>query len=178
MCYSSSSQPDLHRKDTNGCGNRRPSAPLPAVKEAKHCELGPFCRRLVVAAQQLHAQSDALVPLPGENAHVPGVERGLDDVLLVGVVVDVALEKLQRNKIIVWVRTWTQHQSLQEDGGRPKNQNAKRDVCFLQQWPIRRRSFPSLKWLQPGSLSAAPPTHSGIQTTAPGSTIILWCHRL
>lgn len=51
---------------------------------------------LIVAAQQLHAQSDALVPLPGHHADVPGVERRLEEVLLVGVVVHVALEELQK----------------------------------------------------------------------------------
>lgn len=50
----------------------------------------------VVAAQQLHAQGDPLVPLPGEHSHVSGVERGLKHVLLMAVVVNVALEKLQR----------------------------------------------------------------------------------
>lgn len=53
---------------------------------------------LVIAAQQLHAQSDALVPLPGDDSDVPGVERRLEQILLVGVVVDVTLEKLQRNE--------------------------------------------------------------------------------
>lgn len=33
---------------------------------------------LIIAAQQLHAQSDALVPLPGDDADVPGVERRLE----------------------------------------------------------------------------------------------------
>lgn len=51
---------------------------------------------LVVTAQQLHPQSDALVPFPGQDAHVLGVKRRLEDVLFVAVVVHVALEKLQR----------------------------------------------------------------------------------
>lgn len=68
------------------------------MKETKHCEHSQSCLRLVVATEQLHAQSDALVPLPGEHAHVPGVERGLKDILLVRVVVDVALEKLQKKE--------------------------------------------------------------------------------
>lgn len=72
-----------------------------AVTERKHCGRGQSCPGLVVAAQQLHAQGDALVPLPGEHAHVPGVEGRLKDVLLVGVVVHVALEKLQRSHMIV-----------------------------------------------------------------------------
>lgn len=49
----------------------------------------------VVAAQQLHAQGDPLVPLPGDHSHISGVERGLKQILLVAVVVNVALEKLQ-----------------------------------------------------------------------------------
>lgn len=49
----------------------------------------------VVAAQQLHAQGDPLVPLPGDHSHISGVERGLKHILLVAVVVNVALEKLQ-----------------------------------------------------------------------------------
>lgn len=56
---------------------------------------------LVIAAQQLHAQSDALVPLPGDDSDVPGVERRLEQILLVGVVVDVTWEKLQRDECTV-----------------------------------------------------------------------------
>lgn len=52
----------------------------------------------VVAAQQLHAKGDPLVPLPGDHSHVSGIERGLKQILLMAVVVHVALEKLQ-NKV-------------------------------------------------------------------------------
>lgn len=52
----------------------------------------------VFTAQQLHTQGDPLVPLPGNHAHVPGVERGLKQILLMAGVVKVALEKLQ-NKV-------------------------------------------------------------------------------
>lgn len=52
---------------------------------------------LVIAAQQLHAEGDALVPLPGDDSDISGVERGLKQILLMGVVVSVALEKLQIN---------------------------------------------------------------------------------
>lgn len=59
----------------------------------------------VVAAQQFHAQSDALMPLPGDDSDVPGEERGLEDILLVAVVVDVALEELQKKMFEVAIRT-------------------------------------------------------------------------
>lgn len=49
----------------------------------------------VIAAQQLHAQGDPLVPLPGDHSYISGVERGLKQILLMAVVVKVALEKLQ-----------------------------------------------------------------------------------
>lgn len=49
---------------------------------------------LLVTAQQLHAQGDALVPGPGDDPYKAGEERRLKDVLLVGVVVDVASEHL------------------------------------------------------------------------------------
>lgn len=52
---------------------------------------------LEVTAQQLHAQGDALVPLPGHNAQVAGVEWRLKQVLLMHVVVNVALENLSGN---------------------------------------------------------------------------------
>ncbi len=52
---------------------------------------------LVITAQQLHAQSDALVPLPGDDSDVSSIERRLKQILLMGVVVDVSLEKLQTN---------------------------------------------------------------------------------
>lgn len=51
---------------------------------------------LLVAAQKLHSQGDALVPLPRQDADVSAVERGLKDVLFVNVVVAVALEDLDR----------------------------------------------------------------------------------
>jgi len=50
---------------------------------------------LLVTAQQLHPQRDALVPLPRQDADVAAVERRLQEVLLVDVVVDVAREDLQ-----------------------------------------------------------------------------------
>lgn len=53
---------------------------------------------LIVAAEQLHAQSDALVPLPGDDPDVASVERRLKHILLVGVVVDVSLKKLKEKK--------------------------------------------------------------------------------
>lgn len=42
------------------------------------------------------------MPLPGDDSDISGVERRLKEVLLMGVVVNVALEKLQIN---VWVKT-------------------------------------------------------------------------
>lgn len=52
---------------------------------------------LVVTAEQFHAEGDALVPLPGHDTYVAGVERRVKQVLLVSVVVNVALENLQVN---------------------------------------------------------------------------------
>lgn len=53
---------------------------------------------LLVTAQQLHPKGDALVPLPGQDADVAAVERRLEDVLLVNVVVAVASKDLGRQK--------------------------------------------------------------------------------
>lgn len=47
------------------------------------------------AAQQLGPQGDAAVPRPGQDAHVPRVDRRVDDVLAVSVVVEIPLENLQ-----------------------------------------------------------------------------------
>lgn len=55
---------------------------------------------LVIAAQQLHAQCDALMPLPRHDSNKSGVERRLKQILLMGVVVNVPLEKL-RIKVVV-----------------------------------------------------------------------------
>jgi len=51
---------------------------------------------LVVAAQQLHAHRYALLPLPGQQADVAGGKRRLEEILLVGGVIHVALKQLQR----------------------------------------------------------------------------------
>ena len=60
-------------------------------------------RPLLVTAQQLYADGDALVPLPGQEAHEAGVKWRVEHVLLVRVVVDVALEYLwQQNKMNQW----------------------------------------------------------------------------
>ena len=53
---------------------------------------------LLFTAQELHPQGDALVPVPRQDADVSGVERGLEDVLFVNVVVAVAWEDLDREK--------------------------------------------------------------------------------
>lgn len=50
---------------------------------------------LLIAAQQLHAQGDAVVPGHGQDADIAGVEGHVKHVLLVGVVVTVALEDLE-----------------------------------------------------------------------------------
>lgn len=49
---------------------------------------------LSCTAQQLGPQGDAAVPRPGQDAHVPRVDRWIDDVLAVRVVVEVPLEHL------------------------------------------------------------------------------------
>lgn len=81
---------------------------------------------LVIAAQQLHAQSDALVPLPGDDSDVPGVERRLEQILLVGVVVDVTLEKLQRNERTV------QHVLFNEKKPRVRRKEGENNLNFHQ----------------------------------------------
>lgn len=53
---------------------------------------------LLVTAQELHSQGDALVPLPRQNADISGVKRRLKDVLFVDVVVAVAWEDLDREQ--------------------------------------------------------------------------------
>lgn len=53
---------------------------------------------LLVAAEELDSQSDAFVPLPRQDAHVSAVQRRLEDVLLVNVVVAVPREDLAREE--------------------------------------------------------------------------------
>lgn len=53
---------------------------------------------LLVTAQKLDPQSDAFVPLPRQDADVAAVQRGLEDVLLVDVVVAVPGEDLDREE--------------------------------------------------------------------------------
>lgn len=53
---------------------------------------------LLVTAQKLHSQGDALVPLPRQDADISAVEGGLKDVLFVNVVVAVAWEDLDRER--------------------------------------------------------------------------------
>lgn len=53
---------------------------------------------LLITAQELHPKGDALVPLPRQEADVSAVERRLEDVLLVDVVVAVAREDLERRR--------------------------------------------------------------------------------
>lgn len=47
------------------------------------------------AAQQLRPQGDPAVPRPREDADVPGINRRVDDVLTVRVVVEIPLEHLR-----------------------------------------------------------------------------------
>ena len=57
------------------------------------------------------------MPLPGDDSHIPGVERGLEQILLVGVVVDVSLEKLQINvKVVVKAKMLLIEQRLYKAG--------------------------------------------------------------
>lgn len=49
---------------------------------------------LLVTAQKLHTKGDPLVPFPRQDAHVSAVERRLEDVLLVNVVVTVTRKDL------------------------------------------------------------------------------------
>lgn len=53
---------------------------------------------LFVTAQQLHAQSDAAVPLPREDADVASVDRRIKDVLLVDVIVAISWKNLTMKK--------------------------------------------------------------------------------
>lgn len=53
---------------------------------------------LLITTQKLHAQSDALVPLPRQDAHVSAVERRLKNVLFVNIVVRVTGEDLHRRR--------------------------------------------------------------------------------
>lgn len=56
---------------------------------------GVFRAELLVAAEELHPQGNALVPLPRQDADVASVERRLEDVLPVNVVVAVSWKDLQ-----------------------------------------------------------------------------------
>lgn len=56
---------------------------------------GVFRAELLVAAEELHPYGDALVPLPRQDADVASVERRLEDVLPVNVVVAVSWKDLQ-----------------------------------------------------------------------------------
>lgn len=49
---------------------------------------------LLVTAKELHAQGDALVPLPRQDADISPIERWLKDVLFVNVVVAVTWKDL------------------------------------------------------------------------------------
>lgn len=53
---------------------------------------------LLIAAEELDSQSDAFVPLPWQDAHVSAVQRRLEDVLLVNIVVAVPQEDLEREE--------------------------------------------------------------------------------
>jgi len=53
---------------------------------------------LLITAQKLHSQGDALVPLPRQDTDISAVERRLKDVLFVNIVVAVTREDLEREK--------------------------------------------------------------------------------
>lgn len=53
---------------------------------------------LFITAQQLHAQRDAPVPLPREDADVSSVDGRIKDVLLVDVIVAVSWKNLTKGK--------------------------------------------------------------------------------
>lgn len=90
-------------------------APSGVVSEAVHQvaqegEMGGGIKRreqgggdLILAAQQLHSQCDALMPLPREHADKSGIERRVKYVLFVHIVITVAREDLQveRRKILI-----------------------------------------------------------------------------
>lgn len=59
---------------------------------------GGFWVVLLITAQEFHSKGDALVPLPRQEAHVSAVERGLEEVLLVNIVVAVTWEDLDKNE--------------------------------------------------------------------------------
>lgn len=50
---------------------------------------------LLCAAQQLRPQGDPAVPRPRDDADVPGVDWGVDDILTVSIIVEVSLEHLE-----------------------------------------------------------------------------------
>lgn len=62
---------------------------------------------LLVTAEKLDSQGDALVPLPRQDANISAVERRLKDVLFVNVVVTVAWEDLDREQ--QQIKTNTDH---------------------------------------------------------------------
>lgn len=49
---------------------------------------------LLVTAQELHSQGDALVPLPWQDSNISPIERWFKDVLSVNVVIAVTWEDL------------------------------------------------------------------------------------
>lgn len=51
---------------------------------------------LLITAEKLDSQGDALMPLPWQDADVSAIERRLKDVLFVNIVVAVAWEDLDR----------------------------------------------------------------------------------
>lgn len=53
-----------------------------------------FRAALLITAQKLHSQGDALVPLPGKDADISAIEGWFKDVLFVNVVVAVSWEDL------------------------------------------------------------------------------------
>ena len=56
---------------------------------------GHWWEGLLITAQQLHSQGDALVPCPREHADESGVERWLKYIFFVDIVVAVAWEDLE-----------------------------------------------------------------------------------
>lgn len=53
---------------------------------------------LLITPQKFHSKGDALVPLPRQEADISAVERGLEEVLLVNVVVAVTWEDLDKGQ--------------------------------------------------------------------------------
>lgn len=63
-----------------------------------HATLPSGDGRLIIAAQELHAQRDAVVPGHRQDAHKAGVEGRVEHVLLVQAVVTVPVEDLWRRR--------------------------------------------------------------------------------